>query len=132
MKEVTEWNGKPRMMWVWDDDEDSKRKDYVVYILSDEDIKLCDANFPVKCGVGMGYQHCAEITEESDRMTNYELAKWLYEGASCGEFRECKYSCNIYSFYSYGEEREDKPCPDGILIRSNGGEWREPLVEVEE
>lgn len=67
-------------------------------------------------------------------MTNYDLSKWLYEGACCGEFREMK-TCKstlIHSYYDYVESKANEPCYDDILIRVNGGEWREPLKESEE
>lgn len=35
MKEVKEWNGKPRWMWVWDAVEECKKKDYVICILTE-------------------------------------------------------------------------------------------------
>lgn len=73
----------------------------------------------------------AEI-EEPKRMTNYEVAKWIAEGAKCGEFREYKYEDMVFHDYSYTIENENEPCEDDILIRSNGGEWREPLKESEE
>lgn len=77
MKEVTEWDGKPRWMWVWDDREYDKKKQFVVYILTKEDMKLCGAKFPVKCGAGMGYTHCAEIEEEKRPCTGEELLEML-------------------------------------------------------
>ena len=39
---------------------------------------------------------------------------------------------NIYTYYTYNENEQDEEVPDNFLIRENGGEWREPLVEVEE
>ena len=38
----------------------------------------------------------------------------------------------IYSFYEYKECYADKELDDLFLIREDDGEWREPLVEVEE
>lgn len=137
MKEVTyeDWekNPTPRMMWVWDDDECQREKIKVIYF------KKTDAVlYPVvtmsddeqETGV---YTHCAEI-EEPRRMTNYDLAKWLSDGARLGEFREYKNPINtlVASYRSYREENKNEPCDEGILIRVNGGDWHEPLVEVEE
>lgn len=39
MKEVTEWNGKPRLMWCWDDNEDNGYEDFVVYIVTGKEKK---------------------------------------------------------------------------------------------
>ena len=78
------------------------------------------------------YKHCAEI-EKQRRMTNKELSRWLREKPT----RECKH-CNgsndnfVYCFHTYLERCANEEVDDCILIRENDGEWREPLVEVEE
>ena len=75
------------------------------------------------------YEHCAEI-EETRRMTNKELARWVREKPT----REYKYKevdSYIYSFYAYKECYADKEVDDIFLIREDNGEWREPLVEEE-
>lgn len=139
MKEITreDWikNTTPRKMWVWDADEKNKLKRLVVYILTKEEMAEVCTGYPVVTS-DCHFRHCAEIEEpQLRRQTNYELAKWLADGASCGEFREYKYSnfaSSIYSCYYYGESCENEPCPDNILIRVNGGEWEEPLKESEE
>ena len=81
MKEVTyeDWqkNPTPRMMWVWDN-ESSRKKLKVLYILSEEEY---DTRFRVialangdSCAIRR-YVHCAEIEEpKTRRMTNQELA----------------------------------------------------------
>lgn len=75
------------------------------------------------------FKHCAEI-EKQRRMTNKELSWWLSEKPH----RERKFARApyIYTYYTYCENEQDKEVLDNILIRENGGEWREPLVEVEE
>lgn len=138
MKEVTEWDNNPREMWVWNDDEKKREKCKVIYILNDEEQKvfkkslpdhdvfpvlaLDNDNWSIKC------RHCAELKPR--RMTNGELADWLSEphrqfinkviinGAACNG-----------GLFCYDEEKENDKCPDDILIRENGGEWHEPLVE---
>ena len=132
MKEVTyeDWqkNPIPRMMWVWDCSENNKKQLKVIYI-SKEDI-----TYPV-IALAYGdidssrYKHCAEI-EKKRRMTNKELSRWLREKP----MREYKYKNDgyIYSFYSYTERNADDEVFDGTLIREDDGEWREPLVGVEE
>ena len=137
MKEVTyeDWqkNPTPRMMWVWDC-ESRKKKLKVLYILSEEEyvtrfriIALANED---SCAIRR-YAHCAEIEEsETRRMTNKELSWWLSEKPHRERrFARAPY---IYTYYTYNENEQDKEILDNILIRENGGEWREPLVEVEE
>ena len=131
MKEVTykDWqkNPTPRVMWVWDSNEKSKKQRKVIYILKEnitypvivlthDDIDLCR------------YKHCAEI-EEQRRMTNKELSRWLREKPT----REAKYTIYDYvcSVYPYNENCGGEEVREDIVIRENDGEWREPLVEVE-
>ena len=130
MKEVTheEWmkNTTPRIMWVWDDDNDSIGKMKVIYV-SDRDVKypvvaLADNDKEI-----CRYKHCAEIEEpKSRRMTNKELSRWLRENPA----REFKSDDAIFVnyYYPYVEENADDEVADTILIRENYGEWRRPLV----
>lgn len=69
------------------------------------------------------------IKKKIRRMTNRELSWWLQEHKE--EHREFCYktSDGIFSTYSYWKDREFHECPDSILIRYNGGEWKEPLIE---
>jgi len=62
-------------------------------------------------------------------MTNYELAKWLYEGGE--HFRQVlhQYSDVIDRGWAY-YEGEDNDVVEDVLIREDGGEWEEPLIEV--
>lgn len=131
MKELTyeDWmkNPIPRMMWVWDDYETCRGKLKVIYVssnkglaypvivLADNDKEICR------------YKHCAEIEKpKTRRMTHKELSRWLRENPT----RECKFSSNncVFCFLAYKEIDADDEV-DGILIRENDGEWREPLVE---
>ena len=130
MKEVTyeDWmkNPIPRMMWVWDYDTECKVIRKVVYISSRE-------YFPVITIDSIGniytFWHCAEIEKLKTRpMTNQELAWWL----SDGKHRELKIDGYIYHDYDYKENEQDAEITDFLLIREDDGEWREPLVEVEE
>ena len=135
MKEVTykEWvkNPTPRMMWVWDVNEKDKVQRKVVYV-----VKGGPRNYPVRTTTNddtdyEAYRHCAEIEEpKTRRMTNKELARWLREKPT----REIKYCSNTYSnticcFYTYVEEDAEQEAVEGILIREDDGEWREPFVE---
>lgn len=64
------------------------------------------------------------------RMTNQELSWWLRECPE--EHREYKFKTNplIYHDYIYKDDDVNKVIDDRILIRSNGGEWKEPLIEI--
>ena len=133
MKEVTyeDWqkNPTPRMMWVWNDDEKDKQQQKVVYVIKGE---LC--RYPVRITINddtdyEACRHCAEI-EKQRRMTNKELSRWLREKPT----RECKYLNSEYicSTFEYREYCQDEEVHEDIRIREDDGEWREPLVEVEE
>ena len=132
MKEITyeDWqkNPTPRMMWVWDDKVGDKVKRKVVYFNENK-----HAHYPIivlseNGDTSVGYKHCAEIEEsETRRMTNKELSLWLRENPT----REYKYQTSdfICSTLDYRECVQDEEVFDDILIREDGGEWREPLVE---
>ena len=133
MKEVTyeDWqkNPTPRMMWVWNATVEDKVKAKVIHILSNG---VCV--YPILTVTDIDddyetYKHCAEI-EKQRRMTNKELSWWLSEKPH----RERKFTRApyIYTYYTYNENEQDEEVPDNFLIRENSGEWREPLVEVEE
>ena len=133
MKEVTyeDWqkNPTPRMMWVWDDEVGDKVKRKVIYFNENK-----HAHYPIialseNSAISVGYKYCAEI-EKQRRMTNKELSRWIREKPT----REWKYKngISVYGYYGYEEKRENEEVISNILIREDEGEWREPLVEVEE
>ena len=132
MKEVTyeDWqkNPTPRMLWVWDSSENNKKQLKFIYI-SKEDITHPVIALAYGDIDSSRYKHCAEI-EKQRRMTNRELSRWLREHPS----REYKYQTSdyIYSAFNYREYKQDEEVHKDIRIREDGGEWREPLVEVEE
>ena len=135
MKELTSegWQKKPtpRMMWVWDHCEKERVRRKVVYF-SEKNIV-----YPV-IALRSGdtcldrFQHCAEI-EKQRRMTNKELARWLREKPT-REVKHCNGSNDnfVYCFHTYLERCANEEVDDLILVREDYGEWREPLVEVEE
>ncbi len=129
MKEVTyeAWqnNPTPRMMWVWDNNEEDKLQRKVIYFLDPKCPYLVVALAVDGSACNM-YKHCAEIKKQR-QMTNKELSRWLREKTT----REWKYKHvgYVYSFYSYTERGADEEVCDRILIREDDGEWREPLVE---
>ena len=137
MKEVTyeDWqkNPTPRVMWVWDN-ESSRKKLKVLYILSEEENVSCFRVIALtnedSCVIRR-YAHCAEIEEpKTRRMTNKELSRWLREKPT----REYRYLTSnfICCDYDYREENQDKEAHEDIRIREDDGEWKEPLVEAEE
>ena len=135
MKEVTydEWWRNPtvRMMWVWNSKVEDKVKRMVLFLTkrnpSHPVLVLTSDNITTA-----NYKHCAEI-EKQRRMTNKELARWLKEKPT----RECTRRNDsddrlVYSINTYFEICANEEVDDCILIREDDGEWREPLVEVEE
>ena len=131
MKEVTyeDWqkNPTPRMMWVWNKDVENKVQAKVIYVIKRDEYSVITA---MDNDVDLlRYEHCAEI-EKQRRMTNKELARWLREKPT----REWKYQTSdfICSTFDYRECMQDEEVYDDIFIREDDGEWREPLVEVEE
>ena len=135
VKEVTyeDWQKNPtvRMMWVWNSKVEDKVERMVLFLTernpSHPVVVLTSDNITTA-----NYKHCAEIEEieKQRRMTHKELAHWLREKPT----RKFKYSSSrfIYSFHSYDEDDGDEEVHDDIVIREDDGEWREPLVEVEE
>ena len=135
MKEVTyeDWqkNPAPRMMWVWNSKVEDKEKAKVIHILSNG---VCV--YPILTVTDIDddyetYKHCAEIEEpKTRRMTNKELSRWLRENPT----REYKYLTSDYicSTFDYREYKQDEEVSEDMRIREDDGEWREPLVEVEE
>ena len=133
MKELTyeDWikNSTPRMMWVWDDNENNKVQRKVLYIIDKpityQVIALIKSELSTE-----SFMHCAEIEEpKTRRMTNKELSRWLRENTT-REYK-CLASDYIYSVFDYKECKQDEEVRADIRIREDYGEWREPLVEVE-
>ena len=130
MKEVTyeDWqkNPTPRMMWVWDDKDKDKVKRKVIYFLENKKAHCPIIALSPDAVILAGYRHCAEI-EKQRRMTNQELAWWLREKPT----REWKYmnGVTVYGYYGYEEKCENEEVLNNILIREDGGGWREPLVK---
>ena len=131
MKEVTyeDWqkNPTPREMWCWNSSEDHKVKARVLHILSNGTFVYPILSVTDDDSRYETFQHCAEIGKQR-RMTNKELSWWLSEKPH----RELKIGDYFYHDYDYKENEQDAEVTDLVLIREEGGEWREPLVEVEE
>ena len=132
MKEVTyeDWqkNSTPRMMWVWDSNKKTKEQRKIIYI------SKLNIPYPVFALTGDNksiehFRHCAEIEEpKTRRMTKKELSWWLSEKPRRERKIAGVFHSYIYTFYTYNENEQDEEVSDNILIRENGGEWREPLV----
>ena len=129
MKEVTyeDWqkNPTPRVMWVWDGNENNKKQRKVIYFL---DPKI---TYPVVAltedeVLTAHFKHCAEI-EKQRRMTNKELSRWL-RGKPTREYKylTSDYICNTFDYRGYVQDEE---VHEDMRIREDDGEWREPLVE---
>ena len=132
MKEVTyeDWqkNPTPRMMWVWDSVGDTKVQRKVIYIselgISYPIFALTDDKLNTE-----HFKHCAEIGKQR-RMTNKELSRWLREKPT--RESKCTIDNYVYSVHAYEENCGDEEVREDMVIREDYGEWREPLVEVEE
>ena len=144
MKEVTyeDWqkNPTPRMMWVWSFDEDHKVQRKVIYVLKAGVYENPVLTVADECTYET-YKHCAEIGKQR-RMTNKELSRWLRENPT-REYKwkndDCGYSGYysghsdyVYTNHVYLERCADEEVDSSIVIREDDGEWREPLVEIEE
>ena len=133
MKELTyeEWqkNPTPRMMWVWDEDEIDKEQRKVIYFINSSASTYPVITLSSSKLSATEFKHCAEI-EKTRRMTNKELSRWLREKPT----RECKYLTSDYicGAFEYRECKQDKEVRADIRIREDYGEWKEPLMEVEE
>ena len=135
MKEVTyeDWqkNPTPRMMWCWNSNVEDKVPVKVISV-----VKTDTCVYPVlsimKDDVGYDtFRHCAEIEEpKTRRMTNKELSRWLREKPT--RESKCTIDNYVYSVHSYSENCGGEEVREDIVIREDDGEWREPLVEVEE
>lgn len=73
-----------------------------------------------------------KVSIETRRMTNQELSWWLRDCPE--EHREYKFKTNpiVYHEYIYHDDDPDKAIDERIIIRSNGGEWEEAIVENED
>lgn len=135
MKELTyeDWqkNPTPRMMWVWDDDVSSKRKLKVVYFTGRNYYPVITVS---KYGCVDIHKHCAEIEgPKYRRMTNRELSRWIRENPTREFMIGSRHDNNLVSYlFEYCVLAESNEVDKDILIRENGGEWHEPLMEVEE
>lgn len=135
MKDITEWGKKPnpREMWVWDNDEESKVKRFVIFIEPNSNvypyIRVIVWN-ALTGDLGL-YKHCAEIDdEEPRRMTNYELALWIQRKPG----RQVRYKNSEYSLictgnYDYCLREEDDIVPPELLVREDKGEWHQPMLD---
>ena len=120
-------NPTPRMMWVWNKNVNLKKKRKVVYFSKENFVDYPVIGLQSDDSCVENYMHCAEIEEPKiRRMTNQELAWWLTEKPH-REFIDGEW---IFSRHYYEEAIQFQEVKDEILIREDGGKWREPLVEV--
>lgn len=130
MKEMTyeDWmkNPTPRMMWVWNSDEQNKQKMMVVY---------CNKNNIAMAVLPAGevetFEHCAEI-EKTRRMTDEEMAeeyacKHEYEYDDIGVAREALYQAFLdglkagrHQWHDLRKDPNDLPKYNGVFLDDNG------------
>lgn len=74
-----------------------------------------------------------EAPVKQRRMTHRELAWWLRDHPE--EYREVRHnewdSSSVSGYHDYSLAIENSEVPGCVRIRSNGGEWHEPLIEEE-
>ena len=130
MKELTceDWvkNPTPRMMWIWDNEEEDRIKRKVIYFIENKNVSHPVVALSQDGTIAANYKHCAEIGN-TRRMTYRELSWWL----SDKPHREYRYMNNDFVFRTldYKESKQNEEVTDRFLIRENGGEWKEPLIE---
>ena len=124
-------NPTPRIMWVWDDDIEAMEKRKVVYIMKDDLVQYPVLAVNEEDSSLYMYGFCAEIEEiKTRRMTHQEMSWWLQDGIKEDKHREWSYEgMTACPYLDYRVNRADEPVNEKILIRENGGEWHEPLVE---
>jgi len=71
-----------------------------------------------------------EVPIQYRRMTHQELSWWLRDHPE--EHREWMRGdgLRVWSVFEYSLARASDPCDPNTMIRSNGGEWRDPLIEI--
>lgn len=136
MKEVTyeEWvkNPTPREMWVWDNNVEEKKKEKVIAILEQKNIKHRVLAVQGDYEYVKRFNHCAEIEEpKKRRMTNQEFSWWLREKPTREWTFQFQKSAKAHNIFEYFDNEANLPIDDDILIRENNCEWHEPLVEAE-
>lgn len=93
MKEITKWNGNPRMMWVWNDFY-TRTKQKVIYIAESEkeDFKVCSLD---KNGDVYFNLHCAEIEPlEVTEWNGTPREMWVWKG-DIEDFEKNKKKCKV-------------------------------------
>lgn len=86
-------------------------------------------------GVTFDESECLCLKEPIKKrlMTHKELSWWLRDAPE--EHREARIRCDdlnrflITGFFRYSASVENLEVPDSVYVRSNGGEWHEPLIE---
>lgn len=76
---------------------------------------------------------CLKEPVKPRRMTEQELSWWLREHPE--EHRELSRGRDdgtVFTSFAYNDNRCDDEVPEDYRIRTHGGEWKEPLIEVED
>lgn len=120
LKEITEPQifNPPKLMLVWDDDNESPCQLNVYAIINREDFQVITER--------SAWQHCAEIPEVL--ATNRELARWLAEGK--GEVMLCGAVSEVSSSLSYDSTAANKLVAGKVIVRKwNETDWHLPTRE---
>lgn len=121
IKEITEPQifNPPKLMLVWDNDNESPRQLNVCAIVNRE----CNRVITERTD----WKHCAKIPEESMLATNRELARWLAQGN--GEMRRGNMSM-VFTSLSYASALGNDPIDEFTLVRKwDDTEWHNPTRE---
>lgn len=137
MREVTEWDNNPRMMWVWDDDEKQRIKEFVVFVDTNPDIEDGYSGVCVikkqpchEAYTSRWFIHCAEI-EPPRLMTNKELALWIRYKPNREWKRGDDEDTFVRGMFVYKLNEADKPVGNDIYVREGDSPWFVPFNEKE-
>lgn len=91
---------------------------------------LINGRYNDKCEVGLDL--VLRVPIGTRVMTYKELVKWLCDGQN--EYRQVKYNGAISStLVYYQDSKDDEPVDsNNIQIRTNFGEWKDPIILIEE
>ena len=116
-----------KTMYVWDDCNNIPEVRDVVAILP-----VCNVRRRVITYGGVGWEHCAEIEEQSEvkprRATFLEFSRWLSQGN--GQVHTDSDGGRLDTAIFYDDNCDDTPVRDGLMARKWGDkDWHEPTID---